>query len=121
MRIVSLVFIAVLITSPAVGETAVSGIGARDCEFMNSNVPVGSGWAKNVFNQSVMSWIQGFASGINILKIQVEKKFFDLATVSVDEQWAIVVAYCRRNPTRLISHAANDLLLQRFVEKRVPK
>jgi hypothetical protein len=117
MRIATLVLAATLTVSTAAGETAVSGVGATPCSDLNLNVRPGSGYMDNTYTTSVMSWVQGFVSGINVVKLQAEKRFFDLASIDVDEQWAFVVAYCRRNPAKSISHAANDLIFRRLVVK----
>lgn len=121
MRIVSLVFVLTLIASPVVGQTAMSGIGTQDCKGLNSNVRAGSGFMENQVSMSAMSWVQGFISGINVMKLQLEKKFFDLASISVDEQWAFVAAYCRSNPTKSIDHAVDDLIWKRLVVKPLIK
>ena len=121
MRIISIVFIGSLMASPAPSDTAVSGFGARECKFLNAHTRPGNGWSENALTQSVMSWVQGFVSGVNVLKMGGEKKFFDLSAISVDEQWTFIVTYCRRNPTKLISHAADDLIFRRLVEKQISK
>jgi hypothetical protein len=49
-------------------------------------------------------------SGVNVLKLQTERKLFDIGAISTDEFWAYMVSFCRQNPTRDISHAADDVV-----------
>lgn len=64
-----------------------------------------------------ISWAQGFVSGVNLIKLQDEQKLFDLGAISVDEQWAHLVTYCRNNPTKVIGLAVDDLMMRKLPEK----
>jgi hypothetical protein len=61
-----------------------------------------------------LSWLLGFASGVNSVKDAYSKQYYDLSRIGGDEQWAFVVEYCRRNPNSNIAAAAEDMMLHRL-------
>ena len=114
MRITSIVFIVALVTSQAYADAMIAGHGAQPCVFLNANIRSGEGWASNALNQGVMSWIQGFVSGANAVKSEAEKEYFDLDTITRDEQWAYVLDSCLRNPSQDVSHAVSDMMRRKL-------
>jgi hypothetical protein len=61
-----------------------------------------------------MSWMQGFTSGVNAVKIGSQKLYFDLSTISYDEQWSYVLDFCRRNPSVYFDHAVDQMMVDRL-------
>jgi hypothetical protein len=47
------------------------------------------------------------------MKREFQKQYFDLSTISYDEQWAYVLDFCRRNPEVDFSHAVDDMMVKR--------
>lgn len=121
MRIAWLVLVGVLVASPASAEMIFAGAGAKKCELVNANVPAGTGYTQNAFTMSLITWVQGFVSGMNAARGASVKKFYDLDSISIDEQWAFVVAYCRGNSEQAIYMAATELMFKRLVDKPLPK
>jgi hypothetical protein len=108
-------FASTLITSQAFADdTFLAGLGAQTCSFLNANIQPGDGWAKNTLTMGVMSWAQGFVSGSNATMKEIRNKYFDLGTVSRDEQWAFILESCRRKPTQDISHAVYEMMFARL-------
>jgi hypothetical protein len=95
-------------------DVIISGFGARPCATVNANVQPGDGWAKNALTEGLMSWLQGFASGVNVVKEAMQKQYYDLDTISRDEQWAYVLEYCRRNPNKDFGQAVDDMITRRL-------
>jgi hypothetical protein len=120
MRTVVIVFVLMLSAFPPVTSQAsaddimIAGIGSQPCTSLIANILLGDGFAANGFTKGYMSWMQGYVSGANAVKINSEKKFFDLSTVSYDEQWAFFVESCRRNPGQPIFAAVEDMMLHRL-------
>ena len=112
--------LAVLSSQPR-AEIFMEGHGVNSCAFLNTNVRPGEGWAKDAVTQGVLSWVQGFMSGVNVVNRETSKRYFDLSTIGVDEQWGYVVEFCRRNPDRDISRAVEDLLGHRLRVIPAPK
>jgi hypothetical protein len=104
----------------AANEVAIAGYGTLPCLQFNVAVKRGAGWADNAITQGVMSWAQGFMSGVNLLKLQDEHKLFDLGAVSIEEQWAYLVTYCRNNPADEVGLAVDDLIMRMLPEKYCP-
>jgi hypothetical protein len=102
----------VTLSSRLYADILIAGHGANSCAFLNANVRPGDGWAKDSFTEGVFSWVQGFMSGVNVVNREDSKRYFDLSAVGRDEQWAYVLEFCRRNPDRDISRAAEDLLVK---------
>jgi hypothetical protein len=95
-------------------EVFIEGHGANSCAFLNTNVRPGDGWARDAITEGVFSWVQGFMSGVNVVKREDSKRYFDLSAIGRDEQWAYVVEFCHHNPDRDISRAAADLMISRL-------
>jgi hypothetical protein len=96
------------------------GVGSLECKEITDKIPYGQGWGANGFTQGVMSWFEGFASGLNAMKAEKDKTYFDLSSISVDEQWAYVLDVCRRNPSLDIAHAVDDMMVHRMRLIKVP-
>jgi len=95
-------------------DIMIAGHGAQPCAVLNANIREGEGWATNALTQGAMSWMQGFASGVNAMKSEAAKQYFDLSTISRDEQWAYVLDFCRRNPSQDFSHAVVQMIVHRL-------
>jgi hypothetical protein len=55
--------------------------------------------------------MQGFVSGVNMngLRDGVHKNYYNLGTISNEEQWGFVIGFCRRNPDKTFAHAMQIL------------
>jgi hypothetical protein len=103
-----------LSTRARADDVMIAGHGAQPCIFLNANIRAGEGWSSNALTQGVMSWMQGFVSGANALKRETDKSYFDLGSISRDEQWGYVLDFCRRNPSVDFSHAVSDMMVNRL-------
>jgi hypothetical protein len=105
----------------AAGRT-IEGVGTLVCKDVTDKIPYGQGWGADSYTTFVMSWIEGFASGVNTGanadKIEDQTIYFDLNTISLDEQWAYVLDVCRRNPNLDLSQAVVDMLTTRMPLKK---
>jgi hypothetical protein len=111
---------AIMISQVSAGDILIAGYGATPCATLNASIQSGDGFAKNALTQGAMSWMQGFVSGANAIKIEATKEYFDLSTISYDEQWAFVLGSCRRNPSQDFSRAVEDMMLHRLRTLRAP-
>jgi hypothetical protein len=95
-------------------EAAMSGYGGAPCAKINADVPLGTGWGKDIITHSIMSWMQGFIAGSNYIAMRATKNYYNLGTISNDEQWGYVMDYCRRNPDKQFFQAVLDLMVKRL-------
>ena len=56
----------------------------------------------------------GFMSGLNLMKSETGKQYFDLGTSSRDEQWAYLLEACRRNPSQDVSYAVANIVVEKM-------
>jgi hypothetical protein len=110
----SLLFCALMSSLATAHNDNIEGIGSIPCKEVSDKVPPGTGWGSNDFNRMIMSWIEGFVSGANAALIGAQKKYWDLGTISIDEQWGYVMDYCRRNPDRELVRGVKDMLVHRM-------
>jgi hypothetical protein len=98
--------------SYARADLFIVGLGAQPCAVINASVRPGDGYGASAFTKGAMSWLQGYASGVNAIKAELRKNYFDLSTISLDQQWAHAVDFCRRNPGKDFSEAVQDMMLR---------
>jgi hypothetical protein len=85
---------------PAVGE----GVGTYACsEFLKASAADPSREAL------YFSWAQGWMTGWNLTRLQAKKPGMDLAGQTIDQQQALLQAYCIAHPTALYMEAVYRL------------
>jgi hypothetical protein len=111
----------VLTSSLASADKLMEGWGTHSCKYVTDHVPLGAGWGSDAVTQGIISWIEGFASGANVAMTGAQKKYWDLDTISIDEQWGYVMDYCRRNPDQDLVRAVDDMVVHRMRLVPVPQ
>jgi hypothetical protein len=72
------------------------------------------GWAKDGYSLGVMAWNQGFISGTNLILREKTKRYYDIDTISRDEQWSYLLDFCRRNPQKDIGRGVLEMMVKRL-------
>jgi hypothetical protein len=69
----------------------------------------------------VFSWAQGFISSMNMAIGRESGEYIDMSKVTVEDQWAHIAGYCRKNPSKLIMEAVLNLVTERFPRPTAPR
>jgi hypothetical protein len=112
-----------VLASQVFAEGLVSaGAGESRCSTLNSQAKGGTASAltQNSTTAMIFGWAQGFLSGLNAGHGSTFKDglFVDLSSISPDEQWAFITAYCRENPSKKIVDAVLELASKRLRSTR---
>ena len=82
----------------------ISGIGAQRCAILNARATAGTNPNDTA---AVLIWIEGFISGLNM---NAENDFYyDLTSVTSEQQTAQILSYCRNHPSEAVMNAALHL------------
>jgi len=93
-------------------QQAISGIGAQRCAILTARATTGTNTNDAA---AVLTWIEGFISGLNM---NAENDFYyDLTSVTSEQQTAQILAYCRNRPSEAVMNAALHLA-QNFLAKK---
>jgi hypothetical protein len=93
-------------------QQAISGLGAQRCAILTARVTAGTNPNDTA---AVLTWIEGFISGLNM---NAENDFYyDLISVTSEQQSAQILAYCRNRPSEAVMNAALHLA-QNFLAKK---
>jgi hypothetical protein len=114
MRLAFATCLALAIIPPAFAGTFMAGMGATPCSVLVANTREGEGWAKDGYSLTVMAWGQGFLSGTNLILREKTKRYYDIDTISRDEQWSYLLDFCRRNPKKDIGRGVLDMMVTRL-------
>jgi hypothetical protein len=88
----------------------VSGMGTQPCAKINARTQAGEGYAQNGVATAAFSWVQGYVSAWNVIGLASSGRFADLASLTADEQWSRIAAFCRLHPDGFLFDAARDML-----------
>lgn len=107
--------------APAHSEPAVvAGMGTYACATLNAHTAPDRGYRQNDVAITAFSWVQGYLSAWNVIGVIDSGRFADLRSITVDEQWSFVAAFCRRNPDRFLFDAARAIQANRLTMESVP-
>jgi hypothetical protein len=95
-----------------------SGAGSQRCSYLTSRTKPGSHLQESSITGMVFGWAQGFMSGMNAGKADTGF-YFDLSSVSIEEQWAFITEYCRQNPSKQIVDAVIELVSKRLQPRKL--
>jgi hypothetical protein len=103
--------IVVLASSAAQADPGiVSGMGTQACAAINAHTRPGAGYGQNGVSAAAFSWVQGYISAWNVIGLINRGRFADLTSLSVDEQWSRIAAFCQEHPDGFLFDAARDML-----------
>jgi hypothetical protein len=114
MRTVLAAWLGLALISPASAGTFMAGIGATPCTVLLANAREGDGWAKDGYSLGVMAWNQGFISGANLILREKTKRYYNIDTISRDEQWSYLLDFCRRNPQKDVGRGVLEMMMKRL-------
>jgi hypothetical protein len=93
-------------------QQAISGLGAERCVILTARITAGTNPNGTT---EVLTWIQGFISGLNM---NAENDFYyDLNSVTGEQQTAQILMYCRNRPSEPFLNAALNLA-QSFLPRK---
>jgi len=93
-------------------QQTISGIGAQRCAILTARATTGTNPNDTA---EVLTWIQGFISGLNM---NAENDFYyDFTGTTTEQQNAQILAYCRNHPSEAVMNAALHLA-QNFLAKK---
>ena len=93
-------------------QQAISGIGGQRCAVLTARVTVGTNPNDTA---ALLTWIEGFISGLNM---NAENDFYyDLTSVTSEQQTAQILTYCRNHPSEAVMNAALHLV-QNFLARK---
>ena len=92
----------------------ISGMGTLSCSTLTEQLVPGQGYGQSKLSVAVFSWVQGFSSALNSVGIMQNGHFFDLRSITEDEQWSHIVKFCQRNPDGRVFEAARDMIASRL-------
>jgi hypothetical protein len=93
-------------------QQGISGIGAQRCAILTARVTAG---ANPNDTAALLTWIEGFISGLNM---NAENDFYyDLTSVTTEQQTAQVLGYCRNHPSEAVMNAVL-YLAQKFLARK---
>jgi hypothetical protein len=114
MRMFLAACIGITLIAPVSAGTFIAGVGATPCTVLLANTREGDGWAKDGYSLGIMAWSQGYISGANEMLRETTKKYWDIDSVSRDEQWSYLLNYCRRNPQQDIFRGVQEIIQKRL-------
>jgi hypothetical protein len=91
--------------------------GTQRCSTLNSPGKAGRtpAMSENAATAMTFGWAQSFMSGLNMINSS-NGLYLDLSSISIEEQWAFIAAFCRQNPSNRIADAVIDLASKRSVQ-----
>jgi hypothetical protein len=100
------------IPSSALSEEpgVINGFGTLTCRVFNERTVSDKGYRQNELSMGVLSWVQGYLSGLNTFTLLRLGRFVDVSSVPLDNQWALLVDFCKRKPEGAIFDAAQEVL-----------
>jgi hypothetical protein len=103
--------VVVLASSAAQAEPGiVSGMGTQACAAINAHTQPGQGYGQNGVAAAAFSWVQGYVSAWNVIGLVSRGRFADLTSLTADEQWSRIAAFCQEHPDGFLFDAARDML-----------
>ena len=103
--------VVVLASSAAQAEPGiVSGMGTQACAAINAHTQPGQGYGQNGVAAAAFSWVQGYVSAWNVIGLINNGRFADLTSLTADEQWSRIAAFCQTHPDGFLFDAARDML-----------
>jgi hypothetical protein len=93
---------------------AVSGMGTVSCGKLLEQIVPSLGYGQSKFTIAAFSWVQGYLSALNVVAISQAGVFADLRTISEDEQWTHILAFCLQSPERFVIDAAQEIIKTRL-------
>jgi hypothetical protein len=88
----------------------VSGMGTQACAAINAHTRPGEGFGQNGVSAAAFSWVQGYISAWNVIGLINNGRFADLTSLTADEQWSRIAAFCQTHPGGFLFDAARDML-----------
>jgi hypothetical protein len=88
----------------------VSGMGTQACATLNAHTQPGQGYGQNGVSAAAFSWVQGYISAWNVIGLVSRGRFADLTSLTADEQWSRIAAFCQEHPHGFLFDAARDML-----------
>lgn len=105
-----IVAVMMLVPIPVMAETAIMGYGVTTCSKLGNDLsnPTMEGSTIELF---VMTWVQGYVSGMNAQTLRLQSQYRDMAAFSTDEAKRILFAYCNNHPFASVADTAVNLYL----------
>ncbi|HEY4921216.1 MAG TPA: hypothetical protein VII40_14005 [Xanthobacteraceae bacterium] len=88
----------------------VSGMGTQACAAINAHTQPGGGYGQNGVSAAAFSWVQGYISAWNVIGLIKGGRFADLTSLTANEQWSRIAAFCQEHPDGFLFDAARDML-----------
>jgi hypothetical protein len=88
----------------------VSGLGTQACAVINAHTRPGQGFGQNGVSAAAFSWVQGYISAWNVIGLINNGRFADLNSLTANEQWSRIAAFCQNHPDGFLFDAARDML-----------
>jgi hypothetical protein len=97
-----------LVPIPVMADVATMGFGNVTCSKLGNDLsnPTMDG---STIELIMMTWVQGYISGMNVQTLRLRKEYRDMAAFSTDEPKRMVLAYCNTHPFAEIAEAAVNL------------
>ncbi len=100
-----------LATTLAYGEpVVVAGLGTQPCTLLNAQTRLDLDRGQNGRTAATLSWVQGFVSAWNVVEIVRAGRFADLTSLTIDEQWSLIIEFCQKHPDGFVLDAAQSLI-----------
>lgn len=102
-------------SAPAAAQTYASGPGTMVCREVLPEIV-----QSEIMQVAVMSWVQGFVTGVNNAMIAERRFYFDVAGKTGMSYLQDVIAYCQANPDKPVI-AAGDAIVRSLVQMDWPE
>jgi hypothetical protein len=85
------------------------GIGTSNCAQLANDLKPADGLA-NPVNLMLFSWVQGYASAVNLALLEDTAKHVDLGDLDEGKVLNLVLGFCKANPDKRPVNAVDDLI-----------
>jgi hypothetical protein len=117
-RAISIIGLLILAALPAKAAGFASmGVGTATCERFLVQYGKDPRLAETIF----FSWAQGFMSGMNQILLTQGSRTKDMQSLTLDDQKAWIVTYCRQKPTALYLSAVTNMWISFGNNPAVPR
>lgn len=111
MKIIRLLGCATTLLSLALPASAdepqpFQGVMTSKCGKLIDSLPAGVSPSKNALAFGMLSWTEGYISGLNLAASTNEEAVFDQSSITREELWAEILSYCAQNPDEVAVKAA---------------
>lgn len=118
-RIILAAFSATLLATSTMADLLEDqmGMGKYPCGLAIAMVKDGSNWDASPSNLAIMSWAEGFVSGMNTTRKSNNLSYYKPDSITDEEFWARIIGACKRNEKMSFSMAVlmamQDMQLQK--------